>query len=87
MLRRRGFSLAVLLVVNPAVILLYQNCSFLPVTESQVASRNLMPQKRAISSIAIPEKIDPNKLIRVAAPSSPTCKNKSGLGNCLISNE
>lgn len=62
MLERGGFSFVALLVINPLAILLYQNCSFLPVTHGELASKELLTQKRAISSVATPERVDVNKL-------------------------
>lgn len=82
MLERGGFSFVALLVINPVAILLYQNCSFLPVAHSELASRELSPQKRMISSVAAPEKIDLNK-IQVAKPSIAECKSVHD--NCPVS--
>lgn len=82
MLERGGFSFVALLVINPVAILLYQNCSILPVTHSELASRELVAQKRAISSVATPEKVDLNK-IKVASPSLADCN--SNQENCPIS--
>jgi len=81
MLERGGFSFVALLVINPIAILLYQNCSLLPVTHSEVASRELISQKRAISSVATPEKVDINKL-KVALPTIKDCNPT--LENCPV---
>lgn len=72
MLERGGFSFVALLVINPVAILLYQNCTFLPVTQSELASREMLPQKRVISSVSTPEKVDLNKL-KVAKPTISEC--------------
>jgi len=74
MLERGGFSFVALLVINPVAILLYQNCTFLPVAQSELASREMLLQKRVISSVATPEKVDLNKL-KVAQPSIADCKS------------
>jgi hypothetical protein len=73
MLERGGFSFVALLVINPVAILLYQNCTFLPVAQSELASRDMLPQKRVISSVSTPEKVDLSKL-KVAKPSLTDCK-------------
>lgn len=83
MLERGGFSFVALLVINPVAILLYQNCSFLPVTHSELASRELAPQKRVISSVTTPEKVEINK-IKVAKPTLSDCKQAQE--NCPVSN-
>jgi hypothetical protein len=72
MLEKGSFSFVALLVINPVVILLYQNCSFLPVTQSELAAREMGSQKRAISSVAAPQKVDINKL-KVSKPSVAAC--------------
>lgn len=82
MLERGGFSFVALLVINPVAILLYQNCTFLPVSHSEIASRDMMTQKRSISSIATPEKVDINKL-KVAKPSVADCN--ASQENCPVS--
>ncbi len=81
MLERGGFSFVALLVINPVAILLYQNCTFLPAAQSELASRDMLPQKRVISSMNAPEKVDLNKL-KVAKPSIADCK--AGHDNCPI---
>lgn len=81
MLERGGFSFVALLVINPVAILLYQNCTFLPVAQSELASRDMLPQKRVISSVGTPEKVDLNKL-KVAKPSVADCK--AGHDNCPV---
>jgi hypothetical protein len=58
MLERRGFGFLALLIINPLVILLYQNCSLTPVTKSEVAEQISLTQKRAISSMGTPQKIE-----------------------------
>ena len=79
MLERGGFSFVALLVINPVAILLFQNCSFLPISHSEIASRDLMTQNRSISSIATPEKMDINKL-KVTKPTVAECN--AALENC-----
>jgi len=73
MLEKGGFSFVALLVINPVIILLYQNCSLLPAAQSQLAAKELMPQKRVISSVGTPEKVDLTK-IRASNPSLSECK-------------
>jgi hypothetical protein len=73
MLERGGFSFVALLVINPLVILLYQNCSFLPVTQSELAAKEVMPQKRVISSVTNPQKVDINKIKVVNKPNVASC--------------
>jgi hypothetical protein len=83
MLARGGFSFVALLVINPLVILLYQNSTFSPTGSRELASRNILPQKRFISSVTTTEKVDIHKLIRVTSPTVADCHGK--LGNCAIS--
>lgn len=82
MLERGGFSFVALLVINPVAILLYQNCSIVPVTHSELASRELVAQKRVISSVATPEKVEIGK-IKVAKPTISECN--SNHENCPVS--
>jgi len=81
MLERGGFSFIALLVINPIVILLYQNCSLSPVTHSEVASRQLITQKRTMSSVGTPEKVEINK-VKVALPTIKDCN--PSLENCPV---
>lgn len=84
MLERGGFSFVALLVINPVAILLYQNCSIVPVTHSELASRELVVQKRVISSVATPEKVEIGNKIQVAKPTTNTACN-SAHENCPVS--
>ncbi len=73
MLEKGSFSFVALLVINPVVILLFQNYSLVPVTQSQqLAAKGLAPQKRSISSVLSPNKVDIYKL-KVANPSIASC--------------
>ncbi|HEY8271493.1 MAG TPA: hypothetical protein VIG33_11445 [Pseudobdellovibrionaceae bacterium] len=85
MLERGGFSFVALLVINPIAILFFQNCSFLPTTQNALASREVNPQKRFMSSLATPKKIENTQLIKVASPTIADCK--SSLENCPVSEE
>jgi hypothetical protein len=49
MVSRGGFSFVAMLVINPIVILFYQNCSMTPVSQAA----NTSPA-RAVSSVAAP---------------------------------
>lgn len=82
MLERGWFSFVALLVINPVAILVYQNYSLLPVSHSELASREMISQKRVISSVGTPEKVEINKL-QVAKPSIASCH--SGHDNCPVS--
>jgi len=83
MLERGGFSFVALLVINPIAILLYQNCTFLPVAHSELATRDSLTQSRSISSVGAPQKVDANKL-KVASPSLTDCQDSHK--NCPVSN-
>lgn len=83
MLERGWFSFVALLVINPVAILVYQNYSLLPVTHSELASREMISQKRVISSVSTPEKVEINKLT-VEKPSIASCQ--SSHENCPVSN-
>jgi hypothetical protein len=85
MLERGRFSFVALLVINPIAILLFQNFTLLPATQNELATADLTPQKRAVSSMTTPEKVNINKLMRVASPTIADCKGR--LKNCPISNE
>ena len=74
MFERGGFSFVALLVINPIVILLFQNCALIPETQSEAVAKSMILQKRSISSAEKAQVID---LI-------PTSKQaKSGLQDCL----
>lgn len=83
MLERGGFSFVALLVINPIAILLYQNCTFLPVAHSELTSRDTLTPSRSISSVGTPQKADANKL-KVATPSLADCQDSHK--NCPVSN-
>ncbi|HEX7675554.1 MAG TPA: hypothetical protein VF412_15365 [Bdellovibrio sp.] len=53
MINRGGFSFVAMLVINPIVILFYQNCSMAPVSQA----KNITPpvQIRQVASEAKPE--------------------------------
>jgi len=73
MLEKGSFSFVALLVINPVVILLFQNYSLLPVTQSQqLAARDMAPQKRNISSVINHDRGDSYKL-KIAKPSITSC--------------
>lgn len=51
MIQRGGFSFVAMLVINPFVILFYQNCSMAPVSNaSNLAQSPVIVQQRSISS-------------------------------------
>ncbi|MGZ3742381.1 MAG: hypothetical protein ACXWRE_11540 [Pseudobdellovibrionaceae bacterium] len=83
MLERGGFSFVALLVINPVAILFFQNFTLLPTTQSELASREFMPQKRIISSIASPAKAKVTERTKEVSPTLADCKNN--LGNCPVS--
>jgi hypothetical protein len=80
MVERGSFSFVALLVINPILILLYQNCSLLPVTQSEIAAREVSTPKRGISSMYAPQKVDLSKM--VAKPSLAACD--AAHGNCPV---
>lgn len=86
MLERGGFSFVALLVINPIAILLYQNCTFLPVAHSELVVREVASQKRVISSVStatnISTKVGIDKA-KVATPQSGTCQDAHS--NCPLS--
>jgi hypothetical protein len=60
MLERGGFSFVALLVINPLLILFFQNCSFAPVLHSEVAAQSVRPtQQREISSVGMMDRAAP----------------------------
>ena len=66
MLEKGGFSFVALLVINPLVILLFQDFSLLPpTTQGQLASRDFVTQKRNISSVV--SKVELNRSLTHAA--------------------
>jgi len=82
MLERGWFSFVALLVINPVAILMYQNYSLVPVTHSELASRELVSQRRAISSVSTPEKVNINN-VPVKKTTIASCS--SSHENCPVS--
>lgn len=52
MFERGGFSFVALLVINPIVILLFQNCALIPETQSESVAKSMSTQQRSISSVS-----------------------------------
>ncbi|MBC7370727.1 MAG: hypothetical protein H7326_04125 [Bdellovibrionaceae bacterium] len=56
MFERGGFSFVALLVINPIVILLFQNCALIPETQSEFVAKSVAKsmsvQQRSISSVS-----------------------------------
>ncbi|QDK39195.1 hypothetical protein [Bdellovibrio sp. NC01] len=50
MINRGGFSFVAMLVINPIVILFYQNCSMAPVSQA----KNITPAIRQVASESKP---------------------------------
>jgi hypothetical protein len=59
MLEKGSFSFVALLVINPMLILMFQNCSFAPIAQSSVAKSSVAAQSRTISSVGIMDKAAP----------------------------
>lgn len=59
MLEKGSFSFVALLVINPMLILMFQNCSFAPVAQNAVAASSVESQSRTISSVGIMDKAAP----------------------------
>lgn len=60
MVNRGGFSFVAMLVINPIVILFYQNCSMTPIsyaknTPPAVASRSIASATKATAALPKPE--------------------------------
>lgn len=59
MVQRGGFSFVAMLVINPIVILFYQNCSMTPISHAKnnlppVASRQIASENNAVAVQYIP---------------------------------
>ena len=50
MVNRGGFSFVAMLVINPIVILFYQNCSMTPISHAQNADQPVVSSLRSIAS-------------------------------------
>jgi hypothetical protein len=64
MLEKGSFSFVALLVINPLLILLFQNCSFAPVTQSQVTAASGGSGPRDINSVGMMDKAAPGHKMR-----------------------
>ncbi|MBK9324175.1 MAG: hypothetical protein IPM97_14715 [Bdellovibrionaceae bacterium] len=75
MLEKGTFSFVALLVINPVVILLFQNYTLLPETQSQqLAARDMAPQKRSISSVLNQTSSSGYKL-KISKPNISSCNS------------
>lgn len=61
MVRRGGFSFVAMLVINPIVILFYQNCSMAPTSQAarsvaSVSEAKIVPIKKEVKTSCIDDK-------------------------------
>lgn len=67
MLEKGSFSFVALLVINPVLILLFQNCSFAPVGQTQAHAES--SQSRMVSSVGMMDKAAPGTKFHKNRPS------------------
>lgn len=62
MMKRGGASFAILFIINPIVILFYQNCSVVPVhSKNQAIQEAQVRSTRQVASVTDTDMSEPNK--------------------------
>ncbi len=76
MVRRGGFSFVAMLVINPVVILFYQNCAMTPMSQAYRAT----PPPREVSSVssqATTPPVKPKATLEACAGAKASCTSAS----------